>query len=328
MRKGRKGKKDIASVERLEISILLEKGYSLRSIARSLDRGHNTVAYEVQKNSVRGQYDPWKAHHKAQVRKKYRRFEWRKIEAGEPLQEYIKARLTAHWNPDEIAGRMRRDRLPFYASKTAIYEWLRTARGEPYCAYLYSRRRRVKRRKQKAKRTFIPHRVSIEKRPLGAGHRTRYRHCEADTLMSKKGTPGGIKVVYERKARLIAARKVYSMKPKEHTGAMQRIAGAMRVRSFTYDNGIENRDHEKVGIPSYFCDPYSSWQKGGVENANKMIRRYFPKRTDFRSVSQEDIDRVVFIINRKPRKILGYRSALEVAQETGIITNESVLTVG
>ena len=93
----------------------------------------------------------------------------------------------------------------------------------------------------------------------------------------------------------------------------------------TRDNGLENKAHEQVGIPSFFCRAYASWQKGGVENANKMIRRYFPKGTDFREVPQSEVDRVVSIINRKPRKILGYRSALEVALKAGIIKDESVL---
>ena len=89
--------------------------------------------------------------------------------------------------------------------------------------------------------------------------------------------------------------------------------------SLTFDNGIENRAYESLGIPSYFCEPYSSWEKGGVENANKMIRRYIPKGTNFRNVSQKLIDQIVFIINSKPRKILGYKTALEVARECGII---------
>ena len=102
----------------------------------------------------------------------------------------------------------------------------------------------------------------------------------------------------------------------------------VKALSITRDNGMENRNHEQLPIPSFFCDPYSSWQKGGVEHANKMIRQYFPKGTDFRTVSQKEVDRVVSIINSKPRKILGYRSALECALKAGIITNTSVLIGG
>ncbi len=91
----------------------------------------------------------------------------------------------------------------------------------------------------------------------------------------------------------------------------------MLVLSFTYDNGIENKKHKESGIPSFFCDAYTSWQKGGIENGNKMIRRYISKRTNLSEVSQDYIDHIVSIINNKPRKILGYKTALEVARQGG-----------
>jgi len=94
-----------------------------------------------------------------------------------------------------------------------------------------------------------------------------------------------------------------------------------KILLLTYDNGIENKYHQKLEIPSYFCDPYSSWQKGGVENANKMIRRYIPKKTNLAKISQEYIDEIVSKINNKPRKILGYRSSLEVARTAGVLLN-------
>jgi len=118
------------------------------------------------------------------------------------------------------------------------------------------------------------------------------------------------------------------LRPREHAEIERLMLNDVKVVSVTRDNGLENRDHETVDWPSFFCDPYSSWPKGGVENANKMLRRYFPKGTDFRHITQQKIDRVVAIINNKPRKILGYRSALEVARGAGIIKNEGVLTLG
>ena len=91
----------------------------------------------------------------------------------------------------------------------------------------------------------------------------------------------------------------------------------------TTDNGIENKQHglvtKNTGIPVFFTDPYSSWQKGGVENANKMLRRYFPKGTNFATVTQTDVVYALTLINNKPRKILGYKSSLKVAQEKGLI---------
>lgn len=326
--------KDVSRAERLEIGILLERRYSLRAIARALCRSPNTLSYEVRKNSTSGVYEPLKAHAKARLRKRMRRLQWSKIEEEPALKRFIIKKLAAHWNPDEIAGflkRYRRD-YPWYVSKTAIYEWLRTARGERYCIYLYSQRKRVKRRKgKKTARVMIPNRVDIARRFQGADNRTRFGHFEGDTIVGRRGTTGGMKTGYERKARLVLARKVENMRPAHHAETEKVMYAQVKTKSITRDNGIENRYHEQVGIPSFFCRAYASWQKGGVENANKMIRRYFPKSTDFREVRQSDIDRVVSIINNKPRRILGYRSAFEVALAAGIITSiksEGVLIQG
>lgn len=175
---------------------------------------------------------------------------------------------------------------------------------------------------------MIPNRIDITRRFAGATNRTRYGHWEDDTIVGRKGTAGGLKVGYERKARFVLADKAASMSPEKHDTIERAMFAGVKALSVTRDNGIENKRFVVLGIPSFFCRPYASWQKGGVENANKMIRRYFPKKTDFMQVSQQEVDRVVSIINRKPRKILGYRSALEVALQAGIITNASVLFRG
>src|SRR3989338_2784633 len=114
-------------------------------------------------------------------------------------------------------------------------------------------------------------------------------------------------------------------------GAQGVLAARLKVMSVTFDNGIENRGHEDLGVRTFFADAYASWQRGANENGNKMLRRYFPKGTDFGKVRQSKIDWAVDRINNKPRKILGYESALEVARRSGIIKNiksESVLTLG
>jgi IS30 family transposase len=125
-------------------------------------------------------------------------------------------------------------------------------------------------------------------------------------------------VGYERKAKLVVATKVTSMSTTEHMAAIQKQIEKYKTLSITFDNGIENKGHTVLGVPTFFCEPYSSWQKGGVENANKLFRKYFPKCTNFRTVSQKRIDHVVSLINNKPRKILGYKTALEVARDCGI----------
>ena len=154
----------IKKAERDEIFILLSKRYSIRNIAKVLGRSPNTVSYEIRNNSVNGTYDPEKADKKARVSLRNRRFQWRKINKDKKLRKYIVAGLKQDWNPDEISGRMKEEKKPFYTSKTAIYEWLRTARGNRYCEYLYSERYYKKKRVKKTERVMIPNRVSIDMR--------------------------------------------------------------------------------------------------------------------------------------------------------------------
>jgi transposase, IS30 family len=318
----RKSKK-LNNAERLEISILLEKRYSHRAIARAMTRSPNTISEEITRNSVRGIYDPKKAHAKARVRARGRRFEWRKINENHALRSYIIRGLARHWNPDEISGRMKRDRKPFLVSKTAIYEWLYSVRGQRYCPLLYSQRYQKKRRKSKKARVMIPARKSIAERPLGATHRTRYGHWEGDAVVSGMRGSGALAVTQERKSRFIKGALVRSLSPLPYAGALNRMTRRAKCLSWSFDNGQENRNHQSLEAKAFFCDPYSSWQKGGVENANKMIRRYFPKGTNFAHVTQPQVDRIISLINHKPRKILNYKTALEVASAVGVIITKT-----
>jgi IS30 family transposase len=312
----------LSDAERSEIGILLGKNYSHRDIARVLGRSPNTVSNEIRRNSVRTGYKPTSAQVKAVARRKFASYQGRKIQGSLDLRWYIIVRLQAHWNPDEIAGAMKREQQPFYASKTAIYEWLRSEWGQYYCRYLDSRRYNTRKRKPKTEKPMIPDRVSISERPLGATNRTRYGHWEGDTVVSgkKTGSTAALVVTVERKTRLVAARTIPNLKPESFNGAIQDVKiGVAKMRSLSLDNGIENRWHGRLAVPTYFCDPYSSWQKGSVENANRMIRKYLPKGMDLRTVTPAHLQDIIWIINNKPRKILGYKSALQLAKEKGVL---------
>lgn len=315
-------------VDRLEIKILLNKGYSMRAVAESMERSPNTISYEINVNKGMKNYNPINANIYARTRRKDTRREWSKIEHNLEMKIYIIESLKKHWNPDEISGRMRKEKKPYYASKTAIYDWLQSVYGQQYCVHLYSKRYDKKKREKKTERVMIPNRVSIKERPMTINKRKEPGHWERDTIVSRKRCRGGLSVGSERVSKLIDAVKVQSMSTFEHMEAIEIQKKKYKTLSETFDNGIENKAHESLGIPTYFCEPYSSWEKGGVENANKMIRRYFPKGTNFREVSQKSVDLVVSIINNKPRKILNYKTSLEVARECGIIKNESVLIGG
>lgn len=300
----------------------------MRAIAASLKRSPNSVSYELRKNKTRGVYEPQKAHAKSRLRKRMRRLQWMKIEEQRELKKHIVEKLKQKWNPDEIAGRMQRKKKSIRISKNSIYRWLYSNRGQRYCPLLYSKRYHKKKRTRSKKRTLIPNRVDISRRCKGATTRNRYGHWEKDAVVSRHGIAASLAVAAERKSRLVAARKVKNMSPVLHEAAVRKMLHEKKALSITRDNGIENTHHQETKTPSFFCEPYSSWQKGGIENTNKLIRRFFPKGTDFRCVAQAEVDRAVALINEKPRRILGYRTAFEVAYAAGIIKNiksESVL---
>lgn len=320
-------KGDLTRAERLEIKILLDKSYSLRAIGRVMERSPNTISYELKVNKVNGVYDPYNAHQKAQVRKKYRRFQYSKIEKYPEIKQIIIKKLKQHWNPDEIAGWLKDNRPELYVSKSAIYNWLHTGRGDRYCDLLYSRRHYVKKRKKKTERVLIPERIGIEERPSGALNRSRYGHYESDTIVSRKGGSGAILVLIERKSRHVHLWKLDNLKPRGVSDRLCVIQNQIKIHSITFDNGIENVYHQDIGVSTFFCDPYSSWQKGTVENVNKMIRRYIPKGTDLATITQRDLDDIADRINKKPRKILGYKSSREVFKRAGLL-KESVLIEG
>ena len=310
----------IKKAERLEIALLRNKGYGVREIGRVLDRSPGSISEELSRNRTQSGYDPLAADRKARVRRMDAKFQGMKIEGDSNLHAHVIAKLEAHGNPDEIAGAMRQERTAFYASKTAIYDWLRSIYGQRYCPLLYSRRFRKKPRALKPARVMIPDRVSIDARFKGATNRTRFGHWEGDTLVSAKRTNSraAASVLYERKAKLIVARRIENLKPDSHTAALKEMLKNKKALSVTQDNGVENAKHRELGIATFFCDPYSSWQKGGVEHANRMIRRYLPKGTDLATVSQACLDQVIAIINGKPRRSLGYRTAIEVATAGGV----------
>lgn len=317
MKQGKKGK--LKKAERLEIKILLDKRYGINEIARTMHRSNSTISDEVKRGGGKEHYDSHKAHHNAYVKRWRANKDWKKIEKNRDLKKYIIQRLKKHWNPREIAGRMREEKQPFYASKTAIYEWLRTSRGDRYCDVLYSGRHYVKKHKKRIKRVLILERVGIEKRPHGATNRTRYGHWELDAVVSGRSGVGGIEVASERKSKYVDAAIFSSYTLEEMVPIHRKLIANKKALTVTYDNGIENRGHQQLGIPTYFCNPYSSWEKGGVENANKMLRRYFPKGTDFSKVTMQELQKALDLINGKPRASLGFRTATEVAIKHGII---------
>lgn len=315
------------------IQAMLNSGHKQKEVAQVLGVNPGTISREIARNgrkvrrkggTLNGRYEATVAEHKALVRREASKYQGKKIEENSGLRKYIIRKLKKYWNPDEIAGRMKKDGKSFYASKTSIYEWLRSSWGQKYCSYLYSQSYRVKRHKlNKAKKTLIPNRIGLSQRPLGAKNHSRYGHYESDTIVSgkKSGSKTALTVAYEMKAKCVGLRKIKNLKPESHNQALKSIFQNKKVLSLTQDNGVENTKHERLGIKTFFCDPYSSWQKPGVENANRMIRRFIPKGSNINTYSDKYVRLVEEILNNKPRRSLGYKTAYEVMKEKNLFKN-------
>lgn len=322
----------ITQLERDRIQALLDSGHNQSEIANILKRDKGTISREIKRNrrkirkkggTINGKYESSVAHHKAYVKRLYAKYQGKKINENKELREYIIYGLKQYWGPDEISGRMKLEKKPFYASKTNIYEWLYSPWGQRYCKYLkYKRKKPKKRNKNKSKKEMIPNKIGIEKRSKKANERREFGHNEGDCIVSGKKTrsKAALGVLQERKSRYIKLKKMNSLKPKDFNNAVLSMTDNLTtIKSLTLDNGIENKHYEELGIKTYFCDSYASWQKGGVENVNGLIRRYIPKGSDISKFSDKYVKMVEEIINNKPRKILGYKKAKEVMEENNML---------
>jgi IS30 family transposase len=320
MRKENKKYSHIKKSERLEISILLKKGYGVREIARALQRSPGTISEEIKRNSTKGVYDPCKADHKAYVKRKYSKYQGMKVEGDGQLRGYVEEKIEKDWSPEQVAGRLKNhDTHIKYASREAIYKFVYSVYGRRLERYLRYKGKKKKTRKRE-KVTQLKNRTFIDKRPEIVNKRQRYGDFEGDFIVSGKNGKEVLLVLYERKARYTVIRKIMSRNCERINQCLQEMLGIfICFHSLTLDNDISFRKHEELskllGTPIYFCHPYHSWEKGGVENVNKLIRQYVPKGSDISKYSDEYIKEIELKLNNRPRKCLGYKTPLEVMIE-------------
>lgn len=318
----RVGWKQFTQEKRDRMEGLLDAGETQKEIASILKVDPGTVSRERERRREDGRYDAEAAHHKARVKRSNSKYQGMKVEKNTLLKEHIIRQLRQKRSPDEIAGRMKRQKLDFYASKNAIYKWLYSVYGVRYCRYLCTKRRRKRTRKKKTARVMIPNRKSIYTRPRGAANRTRYGHYEGDTIVAPKRARNteAVAIVAERKSKLILATKIPSLAPGEMTNAIRGFRKQAVMLSITVDNGIENRGHESWMVPAYCADPYSPWQKPLIEGTIGLLRRWrFKKGTDWGTVPASRLQHSLLFLNHKYRKSLNYQSAIEVDATHGIM---------
>ncbi len=177
----------------------------------------------------------------------------------------------------------------------------------------YKRYGKKKRKQVKSVKETIKNRVFIDQRPEIINQRLRYGDLEGDTLGAPKYTKETLVGLIERKSRYILAKKISRLK--EAMDKFKELLNPIPALSLTLDNDPENARYQALGIPTYFCHPYHSWEKGSIENAFSLIREYIPKKKNLTNYPQEETDAIVETINNTPRKCLGFRTPKEVFEE-------------
>jgi IS30 family transposase len=305
--------------ERNTIARLRADGQSFRKIAASLGRPASTVTREVKRNQgTQVGYQPVYAADRAWARR------WRgsRMARRPELQKLVLDHLSGGWSPEQIAGRLERERADLRISHESIYRFIyaQIARTKDYTWRRYLPRSKSKRgwyRRPHQPMQHIKDRVSIEKRPLYIEKRRQYGHWETDLLHPRKSGPA-VLVAVERTSRFVLLAK----QPGKHAAPVaEQLTGWFAVlpshlrRTLTQDNGTEFFLHYKLhplGIKTYFCHPHHPWQKGSVENMNGRLRRYIPLGTDPESFSNGDLQALAHRLNHTPRKCLGFKTPAEL----------------
>lgn len=299
--------------ERNELAILLKKDYSLRSIADVLNRSPSSVSREVKENGVNGIYDPKKAQAKANVKRWKSKFQGMKIRKYPEVEAYIHERIKRYWSPEDIAKRLKKEKN-FSITAKAIYKYIHNNPfGYGLEKYLKYQGKKWKRSKSPIWGEIIKNRVFIDDRPDVINDRERIGDYEADTMGKPRGTTETLAVIRDRMSRKMFAKKVPGLK--YAMNGYKKLIQDLPVCSMTFDNGVENTRYEELSVDSYFCHPFSSWEKGSVENGIGCIRRFIPKKSDLADYSQQKISAIVEIFNNKPMRCLNYQTPNEVFEE-------------
>jgi len=305
-------KTQITFTERQVLELWLEHGLSLRQIAKQLHRSVTSISDEVGRNSIQGKYHAITAQTKSKTRISHSRS--KNALKKDWVVDYIIKKLRCGWSPEQIAGRLKRKHGKTIICHETIYRYIYAHPEKQLIQYLV---RSHKRRKRKPTnwlpRRGISNRVSIHQRPEEIDQKTVFGHWELDTVEGR-GHSGGIVTALERKTRYYDAQKIPVIDSEYGIWAQKTLLTKhpkAATKSATFDNGKENYNHQRLqaqGIDTYFCDPYCSWQKGANENHNGVLRRYIPKKTDFSTFSQTELDAILEEINNKPRKCLDYQT--------------------
>jgi transposase, IS30 family len=320
--------------EREEIGFQLARGQGVRQIAAVLGRAPSTVSREVSRNRVYDRYVPSFAQEQTWARA--RRPRPRKLD-GLALREQVISMLTKRFSPEQVAGRLMVENpqnLEMQVSHETIYQALYvqgrgSLRMEVATALRSGRARRRPQRPDGPRPQRFQGMVMISDRPPEVEDRAVPGHWEGDLIIGSTSTRSAIGTLVERTSGYLMLLHL----PEDHTAstvaaamieAMNALPEQLR-RSVTWDQGGEMSMHQEItmatGMPIYFCEPHSPWQRGSNENTNGLLREYFPKSTDLSFHGPGILENVAAELNHRPRKRHGYRTPAEVL--TALISNQS-----
>ena len=317
--------KHLSILEREKLQELLWQKKSIRYIAEVLGRSPSSVSRELRKNYPQGrnQYTPRLAHEKALTKRTQRGREERL--KNDTIRDYVISHLKLGWSPEQIAGMIKKEKLGSI-SHEAIYQYIYHQIHRDGYGYVkpnkedlrpYLRRKQKRRTHHGLRKTTKLERISgksIDMRPHIVEKRRRLGDWEGDTVESCDHKPG-INTIVDRKSGYVLITRVRDKTSVSTVEAMRRL-NSFPCHTVTLDNGSENtnwKDMEEVTNASvYYAHPYHSWERGTNENTNGLIREYFPKGTDFTQIPDEEIQKVEYILNTRPRKRLNWSTPLQV----------------
>ena len=322
--------KHLTAADRSNIELLLHQKYTLKGIASALGFHYTTIYREVTNRRTPNGYFADVA--QLDYEDKREACGKRKILADYDLRDQVVYLLKQGWSPETISGRLEYEYEHSVICHETIYQYIyedEYAQSEHLRMYLrHGKKRRTSWRGRRTHKSKIPNRVSIHKRPEVVAERSELGHWEADSVIYPYKQ--AINTVNELASGLVAFTKLERKTATLTAEAMIDKLSKYKVHTITVDNGSEFTNHEdvtrEVGAHVYFCDPYSSWQRGANENVNGLLRRYLPKRKSIVEVTQEELDEIAAELNHRPRKRLGYKTPYEVYYDTSytlLITSDS-----
>ncbi len=332
--------------EREQIQYALWAKKSVRQIARELGRSPSSVSREMHRNrdfDRMQRYNPRTSHQRA-IRKRSSRGRHDRLK-NQTIRDYVVTELKKRTSPEQIAGRISIDHPNQKISHEAIYQFIyaqihRDGYGllKPGCQDLrsYLRRRKKRRTHQGARRCQRVLRMpglSIDVRPKVVAEKTRPGDWESDSVASKNNQ-AGINTLLERKTGVVCITKLRAKTADATvtaiTSRMNQFPKGLR-QTMTFDNGSENQKWDELqirtGLTPYFAHAYHFWERGANENVNGLIRDFFPKKTDFSVISNQELQAVEDNLNNRPRKRLNWLTPLEALAKELEKLNMSINTI-